>query len=337
MSYDTEKLNNIPIGEVAEALKLDLSRKKMIMCFKGHDTKTPSLSFNLKENYFNCFGCEIAGGPINLVIDYYECTFLEACQWLDEHFFNASSKKISLYTPSYRQMNNMEETFHPDPEVYSWVIDNSSLSDTVINYFSSERAIDEETIKSFNIKDIQNPQQFFKQAKTKWGIERLVKCGLWVNDNGRNRATWWEHVIVFPFYDSNGNITYLQGRYINNQNDIRWMNLAGVRSTIFNEIILQDIKQGDRLVITEGLTDAISLVQLGVNAVGIMGASNFKSSYVQKLKNYDLYIAADNDNGGNKFFERIQDAFRQEKTVKRIEFPVEFNDVNDALVGGYFE
>lgn len=336
MSYKTEILNQIPISDVAEALNLDLSRKKMIKCFKGHDTKTPSLSFNLKENYFNCFGCGIAGGPISLVIEYYECTFLEACHWLDEHFLYSTGKKLKLRTPIYRKINDSKTRFNADSEIYTWVMENISLSESIIDYFRSKRSIDEGILRSFNIKDIQDPQQFFNLAKEKWGIERLVNCGLWVNDNGRNRATWWEHVIVFPFYDQRGNITYLQGRYVNNRNDIRWMNLAGVKSTIFNEIVLKNIKYGDRLIITEGLTDAISLVQLGINAIGIMGASNFKSSYVPMLKNYDLYVAADNDSGGTKFFQKIQEAFRHVKTVKCIEFPDEYNDVNDALVGGYF-
>ncbi len=49
--YDIEKLNAIGISEVANMLGITLPAKKGITCFKGHDSKSPSLHFYLNPDY----------------------------------------------------------------------------------------------------------------------------------------------------------------------------------------------------------------------------------------------------------------------------------------------
>ena len=64
--YDIEKLNAIGISEVANMLGITLPAKKGITCFKGHDSKSPSLHFYLNTNSFYCFGCGIGSKNIRV-------------------------------------------------------------------------------------------------------------------------------------------------------------------------------------------------------------------------------------------------------------------------------
>jgi DNA primase len=51
-----ELIKRQSITEAARLLNIEVKRK-MSMCYTGHD-KNPSLSFNEKEGYFKCFGCD---------------------------------------------------------------------------------------------------------------------------------------------------------------------------------------------------------------------------------------------------------------------------------------
>ena len=334
MKFDTEKLNNIPISEVAKQLGIDLSNKKVVKCFKGHGEKTPSLSFDLNRNFFKCFSCEIKGKSINLVMEFYNCDFKIACNWLDERFFNSSYQpSYQLDRPQYQSSILKENAFESDSEVYEWLIENTTLSQETIDYFQS-RGITEKTLRDFHIKDIKNPYLILNEAKEKWGIERLVKCGLWKYKDGLQKPIWWWHVILFPFFNTQERITYIQGRFLNNPNPkYRWMNLKGVKSSIFNEKILNNLKVSDNIVITEGLPDALSLYQKGINVIGIMGASNFKNEYVDILKDYEIIVAPDNDSAGEMFFKKIEILFENHKSIRKVTIPSEYKDVNDALKG----
>lgn len=74
--------NQYPIICVAEKLGIKFMSKSKALCFRGHDVKTPSLSFNPQKNYFHCFGCGVGGGPISLVMNYLNFNYKEAISWL---------------------------------------------------------------------------------------------------------------------------------------------------------------------------------------------------------------------------------------------------------------
>lgn len=332
MQFNTEQLNNIPIAEVAKLLGIDITRKKVVMCFKGHGKKTPSLSFDLNRNFYNCFSCQIAGGPIKLVMDYYECDFKVASHWLSERFLHSNYASYQLKRPQYKPVETIENLFQADSEIYEWLIANTTLSQKAIEYFQS-RGITESTLRTFHIKDIESPSIILQKAVEKWGMERFLKCGLGTLQNGVYNPIWRSYVILFPFFNIYDRITYIQGRSLNSDPKFRWMNLKGVSSCMFNERVLKNLEVSDIIIITEGLTDALSLYQMGKNAIGIMGASNFKDEYAEKLKDFEILVVPDNDAAGELFFKRVEKSFEKYKSIRRVILPKQYKDVNDAMKG----
>lgn len=331
--YDTNKLNQIPINEVASILNIDISNKKGINCFKGHDTKSPSLHFYINTNTFYCFGCGIGSTNIDLVMDYNEVSFQEACRILENHFFGNTSYR--LITQSIKQKKNIP-SFAPDSEVYQWILDNSGLSSKGQEYLQS-RGFNITTIKKYKIFDILEPYVFFQKLRKVWSDERLYKCGLLNLKNDRYLSSWWRYTIVFPYFDLSNQVTYLQGRYIDNckdkENCLRWVNLPNVKSSLYNMNILNECKNGEKIYICEGITDTLSLSQKGKKAVGIMGANNFKKEYVFLLNNYDIWVVPDNDNGGEKFFNDVKEKFSNYMSIKRLPFDKQYNDITDYIQG----
>ena len=79
---DIQKLQALPIEEVAAAMGLSVSRHKALCPF--HDDSNPSLTFSVRKNRYKCFVCDAHGGTIDLVMKYLNKNFLEACKWLSE-------------------------------------------------------------------------------------------------------------------------------------------------------------------------------------------------------------------------------------------------------------
>ena len=326
--YDTDKLNQILITEVASFLHIDISNKKGINCFKGHDSKSQSLHFYVRTNTFYCFGCGIGSSNIDLVMEYYDISFKDACEILENKFFGDSTYQAPIRKIVYKKDTTV---FSADAEVYKWILDNAKLSLRGQEYLQS-RDYTLETIQKYKIFDITMPSIFFKELRDIWGDERLYKCGLLKIKDGSYISSWWRYTIVFPYFNLENKVVYLQGRYIDHDN-LRWVNLPNVKSSLYNMNILNDCRRGEKIYIAEGITDTLTLNQKGYNSIGIMGANNFKKEYVFLLINYEIWIVPDNDNGGNKFFKDVQEKFASYKSVRRLTFDKNFNDITDYYKG----
>lgn len=82
--YDTSKLKQIPILEIARKLGLRIKGKRAL-CFAPHDSN-PSLNFDLRKNSWRCFGCGLGGDGVSLVEKALGMDFLAACAWLSNSF-----------------------------------------------------------------------------------------------------------------------------------------------------------------------------------------------------------------------------------------------------------
>ena len=204
---DLERIKQLPILDVAKRLGIEIKGSKAL-CFKGHDQKTLSLSFNVKENYWHCFGCGIGGNTLDLVRAYLDISFKDALHWFQD---TEGIYRHKTLLKKGRKENSIANA--PDSEIYEWLINSIDLSKEGFAYLTKIRGYSTETILYFNIKDINNPPKKFKEAVNLWGVERLIKCGLAKKmSSGENCFVWWDHIILFPFYNERNRITNIQGR-----------------------------------------------------------------------------------------------------------------------------
>lgn len=327
MKYDLKYLNSIPILEIANKLGVIVKKNKAI-CFNGHDNKTPSLSFTPSKNLWHCFGCNAGGGNINLVMNCLDLDFKNACKWIIDSF-NLNSR----YPSDKRSINNKielnrnEDSIHntvnlpiqPNHDIYHWLIQSCSLSKKGSQYLINKRKYTEDTIKYFNIVDIEFPKDIFIRAVNSYGREKLINCGLAkIDDEEKVKFIWWDHVILFPFYDKDDYITYIQGRRIGNDNP-KYLNLNGIKTNIFNLKVLNILNGGEIIFICEGVTDTMHLHQLGLNAVGILGANNFKEEWAHHFLKYEIIVMQDSDKAGEAFVKNIESVFHKfGKNIKTI-------------------
>lgn len=338
MKFDAYQLTKIPILDVAIELGIDVKNNKA-MCFNGHDSKTPSLSFTPQKNLWHCFGCGEGGNNINLVQQHQGLPFLDACSLLSDIFGISSAdgktpdfkkRKAKVFVRKQTVRSNEDEN-RANLEVYEWLFKTSNLSPTSLSYLTNTRGFSEKTIEHFNVKCIDKPVQKFQEAVAVWGIEILLNCGLAKQEPGGNaKFIWWKPTIMFPFYNENGAIIYIQGRQHNTE-DYRYINLKGVRKEIFHLNLLSKLPKGSSVYICEGITDVITAHEHGLNAVGILGASSFREDMARHFLDHEVGIIPDADSAGRKFATSIEKAFmKYGKVVQIVNLP-EGQDLSDFV------
>lgn len=113
---------------------------------------------------------------------------------------------------------------------------------------------------------------------------------------------WIERSVSSKFYKVNGNIEYPLG--------------------------VEETKPSDFVYVTEGQIDAMTLQQAGLKAVSLGSVSNYR--LLKHLKNYNICLAFDNDEAGERGRELAREFLESlGKNVYILKFPKEFKDVNE--------
>lgn len=331
MNYDLEQIREISILSVAHKLNIEVKRNNKALCYNGHDRKTPSLSFNDKKGVYKCFGCNEGGDSIALVQNSLKLNFKESCQWLLEAFNLSPSNGRKRKLPKKRvRIKEEGSSFRMNPKIYSWLIDKLDLSEESLLYLKS-RGFKQDTIESLKIRDYDPTGNVFDELINTWTQEDLLNCGIVKKAKSEMiKLVWWDKTILFPFINAENEIEYIQGRRLKN-NGPKYLNLNGVKPTFYNKSILSEMKKGDRLIICEGITDAMSAIQLKLPCIGILGASGFKSEWLKYFIDYEILALPDNDAGGETFFNDLSNQFKKiGKPIRRITIG-KSNDLNDFI------
>ena len=267
-NLELQKLRDLPIEGVAERLGLRVSRHKSLCPF--HDDSHPSLSFNLRKNTFRCFVCDAHGGTIDLVMRHLGKDFREACRWL------ADGSNIIL-----------DEWKPPQEKPKEYAFDASRYERFFLRPWLSAEA-----------------QHFlFEERKLDPRVVRWCRLTSWRDRNG---IPW----LQTPYYDQQGKLIGVQNRNLTSPKDSpttspnpstggefpqapstlgsppvgesddakvpyapRFRFPLGSRCSIYNLPVLNRLRPGDELWITEGCSDCWAMLSSGKKAIAIPSAT----------------------------------------------------------------
>lgn len=343
---DTTEIRNLPIKTVAARLGIKVLRGNKAMCFTGHDKNTPSLSFNVKKNYWHCFGCDRGGDSIALTCDVLRVDFKTATVWLADQFhlrslqinrftprISATSFSTRRATPSKSVHNGVSSAdFSPDPEINSWLLSRCGpvSSDVGIRYLK-DHGISQNTAERFGLRELTTPDRAFSSLLAKWGASRALRSGLAWSFNGvPKRLIWGSYSIIFPFLENN-KVVYLQGRLF--AGNRKYINPQGLQKPIFNADRLKSLSVNSRIHICEGVPDALALETFNLPAVAVLGASSFRPEWARLFMPFEIAIMPDGDSGGTVFLRKISAIFRAHgKATLHVALP-QGQDVSDVAAG----
>ena len=248
--YELQKLRDLPIEGVAERLGLRVRMHKALCPF--HDDRHPSLSFRVSKNTFRCFVCGASGGPIDLVMRFLNKPFLDATRWL------ADENNIILeeWKP---QTSDISHQTSFDASRYARYFDHPFLNEPARKFLFDERRLDPRVV-------------------------RWCRLTSWTDKQG----TPW---LQIPYYDRSGRLTGVQNRNLAPSNlpqkgeaSPRFRFPQGSRCGIYNLPVLNLLRPGEPLFITEGSSDCWAMLSAGHKAIAIPSATLLTKQDVELLK-----------------------------------------------------
>ncbi len=288
---ELQKLRDLPIEGVAERLGLQVRQHKALCPF--HDDHHASLSFSVSRNTFRCFVCGASGGTIDLVMKRLGKDFLDACRWLaDEHNVILTSESSRL------QVSCSKSEPKPfDSNRYARFFEHPWLGDEACRFLYEERHIDPRVV-------------------------RWCRLTSWRDKQG----TPW---LQIPYYNREGKLIGIQNRNITpfpkesgekkasplgevGGGSPRFRFPQGAECSIYNLPVLNRLRVGEDLYITEGCSDCWAMLSSGHKAIAIPSATLLKPKDVNLLSTLHSQLSTrfhmypDNDAPGERLFLQLQ-------------------------------
>ena len=115
----------------------------------------------------------------------------------------------------------------------------------------------------------------------------------------KDGVTW----LKLPYFKEDGTSEVFRQRFGHKQ--FRWSRGSSGKLILYGEWRLAEMRKTGYAILVEGESDTQTLWHLGIAALGVPGASNFKESMAGKLDGLKVYIHVEPDRGGSTFFEKV--------------------------------
>jgi hypothetical protein len=339
------EIKQLPIMEVAARLGIRVLRGKKAMCFGGHDRLTPSLSFVPTKNIWKCFGCELKGDAVGLVMNVLGCDFKAALEWFTTEFgvnvkggrgrrrYGLGTRWLKLRpmtTRPQRETRGEEGVFSPDPELYAWLLQRCGVvSETVGLNYLRDHGIPLEVANRFGLRELRAPSRALRGLIEHWGARRVLRSGLaWGHPGEPRRLIWSTYALLFPFYSA-GKISYVQARLF--EGSAKYLGSRGIPKPLYNLDEIRALPAASTVHICEGVPDAVALEGHGLHAVGVLGASSFRPEWFRYFERHDVVVVPDGDRGGEVFCRMIARSFKARGKAVRVLRVPQGKDVADVI------
>jgi DNA primase len=299
----------VSVARLAEAsgIKLEKRGKDVVGPCPFHADDTPSLTITPEKNLFHCFGCGVAGGPIDWVMKKNGVSFRHAVELLREGL------------PSIAEGTVKHSTVRALPPPVSLDADDQALLDQVIGYYHDTLKRSPEALGYLQRRGIDRAEavERFKlgfadrtlglrlpNKQRKEGAEiraRLEKIGLY-------RESGHEHFngsLIIPIFGEAGHATEVYGRKITDRlrpGTPLHLYLPGPHRGVWNFDGLKG--SNGEVILCEALIDALTFWCAGYrNVTAAYGVEGLTADHLAAFKAHAIkrvLIAFDRDEAGER-------------------------------------
>ena len=238
-----------------------------------HDDHHASLSFSVRRNSFRCFVCGASGGTIDLVMRHLSLGFREACRWLADE-----NNIIIDHSPLTIDHSAAQKTF--DATRYERFFERPWLNEAARRFLYDERRLDQRVV-------------------------RWCRLTSWTDRQG---VSW----LQIPYYYQEGRLIGVQNRNLVRGALPRFRFPAGSQCSIYNLPVLNLLRPGEDLYITEGCSDCWAMLSAGHKAIAIPSATLLTKKDAEQLSMVNVqwsikfHMYPDRDAPGERLFLQLQ-------------------------------
>ena len=309
-SFVEDLLSRIDIIDVINSrIPLRKSGRNYMACCPFHQEKSPSFSVVPDKQFFNCFGCGMAGSAIKFVMAFDGIDFVASVEKL--------AAMVGLEVPRDKSVQDADtNNYKLYYDVLNWVTasyqDNLNKNKTALDYLHN-RSLDPDISKFFLLGYAQDGWDNLTKILINKNIDNpravLEKLGLWIKADETKAYDRFRNRLMFPIRDQKGRVIAFGGRvlddskpkYLNSPETVLFhksAELYGLYETL--ELNAKNKTKISKFVIVEGYIDVITLFQHGINyAVATLGtASSYR--HLAKLFKYceEVIYCFDGDEAG---------------------------------------
>ena len=237
-----------------------------------HDDHHASMSFKVSKNTYRCFVCGASGGTIDLVMRHLHVDFREACRWL------ADEHNIIIDKWKPAPTDEVHKAF--DATRYERFFERPWLNEEARRFLFDERRLDPRVVS--------------------W-----CRLTSWKDKQG---VAW----LQIPYYNKEGQLVGIQNRNLVRGALPRFRFPQGSECGIYNQPVLNLLRPGEQLFITEGCSDCWAMLSSGHKAIAIPSATLLTNDVRGKMEevrdklDIQFHMYPDRDEPGERLFLQLQ-------------------------------
>lgn len=253
-----------------------------------HEERTASFTASTKHQTFKCFGCGKSGDIFTWVMEMEGLSFWEALNELARRA--GVDVPVGMTAPAAG--SSTKQVDQPILEAAA-AFYRAKLQGTPLEYLVA-RGYTPEFLALHRVGYAAGGlRQHLSQMGT--DMDRAVALGLLTERNDGSLIDFFYERIIFPV-TVRGKVVSLVGRVLGD-GEPKYLNLRGEINFLYNE----DALSGKVAYLAEGITDTLTLAQLGLATAGSIGAGGMKPSFARKFSRCEkVYISFDGDNAGRQ-------------------------------------
>lgn len=260
------------------------------------------------------------------------------CQTFGIPIENYSPVKSAIKAIRIKQKLKLEEAEKPfSKDVAQWILDNNSLTKKGKEFLFGKRFLNSEVVKQLNIVSIDDSKLLVENMIKAFDSKTLQDSGFITITNGKLYFRLFTPCLIFPYYDKRDSLVGMQSRYLGkNLEAPRFQFISSQKARLFNLPVLNTMKYGEDLYISEGITDCLALLSAGKKAVAIPSATILPLFDLIKLKTYKLHMYPDQDNAGRQAFINLRRFFINHYASFKVEYlPEGVKDYSEYYIVKY--
>lgn len=274
-----------------------------------HDDSNPSMSVSQELQIYKCFVCGAGGNVFTFLQNYLKIGYLEAVKMVAEMGGIPVDELNEAYTrPKVNdQLKPLYDMHEEALKIYHVML--SRRTGLRAREYLEKRHITDEVIEKFMIGYAPNEDTLLKGfGQLNFNKVDMERSGL-IIEGTRQDYDRFKDRIMFPLWDSNGQVVGFSGRiYQKDRDEAKYMNSPESEIFIKGQTLYhyheakQATRQAGFIYLLEGFMDVIALYRAGMeNAVALMGTA-LTQDHLRLLRKLtvQVHVCLDGDRAGQE-------------------------------------